>query len=304
MNSINKRYFFKLLTNFIGIPVSFICELLIPKYLGVNSYGIFNYLSNFFNKVFNISEMGTTDALYTKLSYRPDEKSLISFYWNLVLIISISIFLIFIIIIYFNFNNTIWPNQTIKYITLALIFGYLNWYSQIILKLVDVYKLTVKGEKIRLLQKIIRVFLLLLLIFFDFLTLEIYFFYNYILLLFVIVCWYSILLNAKIKIFANLILSIKLFKKYFIEFYKYSSPLVLYLLITSLVELFDRWLLLIYAGTEGQAYFGLSYKISTISFLFIAAIVPILLREFLLSNFSDTVRGSSGLFSSISSDID
>ena len=35
--------------------------------------------------------MGTTDALYNKLSYRADEKMLIAFYWNLVFAISLGL---------------------------------------------------------------------------------------------------------------------------------------------------------------------------------------------------------------------
>ena len=173
MSSINKRYFYKLLTNIIGIPVSFICELLIPKYLGVNSYGVFNYVSNFFTRVFILSEMGTTDALYNKLSYRPNEKTLIAFYWNLVFVISITILIIFFFLVYFDLFNQIWPSQIIKYLFFGLLFGFLNWYSQILIKLVDVYKLTVNGEKVRLFQKTLRVLFLLLLIYFDWFTLEI-----------------------------------------------------------------------------------------------------------------------------------
>jgi O-antigen/teichoic acid export membrane protein len=75
-------------------------------------------------------------------------------------------------------------------------------------------------------------------------------------------------------------LSLVQVKEYFKEFYHYSHPLFIYALVGLIVGILDRWLLQFFSGSVQQGFFGLSYQIGTICFLFTSAMSPLLLREF------------------------
>lgn len=78
--SLKKRYFFKLLTNFLGLIINLFTQMIIPRGLGPKAYGDFNFLTHFFNQIIGFLDMGTSTAFYNKLSQRPKESGLVVFY--------------------------------------------------------------------------------------------------------------------------------------------------------------------------------------------------------------------------------
>lgn len=64
------------------------------------------------------------------------------------------------------------------------------------------------------------------------------------------------------------------------EFYQYSHPLFIYALVGLFVGILDRWLLQIFSGSVQQGFYGLSYQIGAICFLFTSAMTPLIMREF------------------------
>ena len=203
------------------------------------------------------------------------------FYWKLVGIISIFFSAVVVLFIFSDISSIIWPGQIPKYILMGLgLKRFLYWYSQIMLKVVDAYALTKKGEIIRVLQKFLRLFIILPMYFFDFFTLDIFFLYNYIIMLFSIISWIYILYKDGINVFPNVNLSAKYLKLYSTEFYTYCLPLIVYSSIVLLTGVFDRWILQISAGSIEQGYYGISYQISSICFIFTSAMTPLIFREF------------------------
>ena len=85
-DSLGKRYFYKLLTNLVSLPVYFVTQAIIPRGLGPQAYGDFNFLTNFFSQVMGFLDMGTSIGFYTKLSQRPHETALVSFYFYFLLV--------------------------------------------------------------------------------------------------------------------------------------------------------------------------------------------------------------------------
>src|SRR3989304_4940952 len=69
-------------------------------------------------------------------------------------------------------------------------------------------------------------------------------------------------------------------KNYIKEFYQYSHPLFIYSLVGLFAGIFDRWLLQVYGGSVQQGFFGLSYQIGAVCFLFSSAMTPLVTREF------------------------
>lgn len=64
------------------------------------------------------------------------------------------------------------------------------------------------------------------------------------------------------------------------EFYQYSHPLFVYALVGLFVGILDRWLLQVFSGSVQQGFYGLSYQIGAVCFLFTSAMTPLITREF------------------------
>ena len=106
-------------------------------------------------------DLGSSRSFYDKISKRPNEAGLRHFYMKFVAIISTIGIIIFTLSILGGFQSKIWPDQTLDTIVMGLIFGFLYWYSQIVLKIIDAYALTKQGEIVRILQKFLRIVLIL-----------------------------------------------------------------------------------------------------------------------------------------------
>lgn len=69
-------------------------------------------------------------------------------------------------------------------------------------------------------------------------------------------------------------------KRHAKDFFDYSSPLIVYGLAGFLTAIAERWLLQRFAGSAEQGFYGLSFRIGTICFMFTGALTPLLMREF------------------------
>lgn len=278
-DTLKKRYIFKLLTNFVGLPISLITQAIIPRCLGPMAYGDFNFLTSFFTQLVNFLDMGTSIGFYTKLSQRPRETTLVSFY---LYFSGINAGVIFGIVILAQLSGTfplIWPSQKLPFIYLAAGWGVLAWIVQVFEKMVDAFGLTVSGELARIAQKFLGLALLVTLYGFHQLHLTSFFFYYYFIFTFMIV--------ISIKIMGRKDYSLKLSKKlpwsqiksYAKEFFRYGHPLFVYSLVGMLGNIFDRWFLQVFDGSLQQGFYGLSVQIGTICILFTSAMTPLLTRE-------------------------
>ena len=279
-SSLKVRYLFKLMTNLVGIPIGLVTESLIPRALGSKLYGDFSFISGFFQSFISFIDFGSSSAFYDKLSKRPNEVLLRKFYWKLVSLITVIFSTIILFLIYSGFNSSIWPNQLPKFLVMGLIFGLLYWYSQIILKTIDAYALSKQGEIIRICQKFLRLFLIIPMYYFNFFSLEFFFIYNYIIILFSIIGWIAILNKEGISVFPKLKLSKDNLSMYYKEFYIYCFPLIIYSSIGMVTGIFDRWILQISSGSIEQGFYGISYQIASVCFVFTSAMTPLIFREF------------------------
>jgi O-antigen/teichoic acid export membrane protein len=64
------------------------------------------------------------------------------------------------------------------------------------------------------------------------------------------------------------------------ELYQYSHPLFVYASVGFVVNILDRWLLQVFSGSIQQGFYGLSYQIGAVCFLFTGAMTPLVTREF------------------------
>lgn len=281
-DSLRKRYSYKLLTNLIGLPVYLVTQAIIPRALGPQIYGDFNFLTNFFAQVMGFLDMGTSVGFYTKLSQRPHETALISFYFYFLLVSLIILFGAVAVTVKTSVFHLIWPGQTIWFIYLAAIWAIMTWILQLLQKITDSYGLTVNSEIARMFQRIIGMVLIAILFWFNLLQLNSLFYVNYLIMGLLTFCLVAII--RKTNYDKNLfILSIKQIKSYIKEFYHYSHPLFIYSLLSLIAGLFDRWLLQVFGGSIEQGFFGLAYQIGAGCFIFASAMTPLIMREFAIA---------------------
>ena len=85
-------------------------------------------------------------------------------------------------------------------------------------------------------------------------------------------------------------------KQYTGEFYIYSHPLFIYSLVGMIIAIFDRWLLQLFGGSIEQGFFGLSYQIGAICFVFSSAMALLIMREFAIAYNNKDMRLMANLF--------
>lgn len=295
-HSLKKRYVFKLFGNLIGLPLNILVQMLVPRALGPKYYGDYNFLTSFFSQLTGFFECGTSAAFFTKLSGRPKEKKLVSFYAYFMLCAAFIIFVLTVCAGILGLSRFFLPGQSLFYIYLALFAGMAAFLAQVSSEMADAYGLTVPTEKAKILQKIIGALVIVSLFYCRSLNLLTYFIYTYLMffLLFFICSRIS-----KAHGFPSLLcsrLSVSDALPYAKEFYRYSHPLFTYSLVGLLAGIFDRWLLQACAGSIEQGFFSLSYQIGALCFLFTSAMTPLITREFSIAYESKDLERMAGLF--------
>lgn len=278
-DSLKKRYVIKLLANIINGLIGAIIVAIVPKALGPIAYGYFVYLQNFFVQLIGFFDMGSSIAFFTKLSAVNNRKELMTFYFIYSIVILFVTLLSIYCIGYFGYFDSVFPSIPNEYIYMGLFFGFLSWFSQVYIKISDAYALTVSVELIKIYHKIGSLLLLVFFIYQLSFDLDKYFYFNYISLsiLFVVLS----LLFIKKYIFTKDILKVNFdFLAISKEFVSYCSPLFVYSVIGIIVGIFDIWLLQSVAGSKETGFYGLSYSLASMCFLFTSAMTPIITREF------------------------
>jgi O-antigen/teichoic acid export membrane protein len=282
-DSLGKRYFYKLSTNLIGLSIALVTQAIIPRGLGPKAYGDFHFLTGFFTNVQNFLDMGTSTCFFTKLSQRQQDSKLILFYLYLAGAISAIIILFPVVAHLSGLNSLMWPDQGMTYVYLAVIFVVLTWLSGLVVQAADAYGATVSTEKVRVGQKILGLMALLALYAFNYLQLSQFFFYNFMILLFLIGALAWIMLRQGLYRKPDEAMTKEDFGKYGREFYHYSHPLFIAALISNAALILDRWWLQVYGGSEQQGFYGFAYLVGTAYMLFTNAMQPLLTREFAIA---------------------
>lgn len=279
-DSLKKRYAYKLSANLIVFCIGILTAGIIPRGLGPKAYGDFSFLTDFFSKVVGFFATGSSFGFFVKISHRRTEYGLIRFYWGFVLLAILALVSFISITLLLGHGPLLWPSQAIKFIWLAAFFGVLTWVSDSILKMVDAYALTVQGEVVRVVQKILGASLLSLMFWSEHFSLTEFFIYQYFILLFACAAWGRVLYRNGVPLLPRIRLTWERIGSYTREFYTYSSPLFTYSLVGLLVGIFDRWILQKLYGSTEQGFYGFSYSVGTICFLFTSAMTPLFMREF------------------------
>lgn len=295
-DTLKKRYFYKLFTNFAGVFVSVIIQSIIPRGMGPKAYGDFNFLNNFFGQIITFCDTGTSFGFYTKLSQRQKEHALVTFYLYFMLCVLFLVVAFMLAAQAFGIQHAIWPGQEMLYVYLAVFLVILNWGNRILSQTLDAYGLTVSSEKTKLLQKFLGLFLIIPIYFYCNLTLLKFFYFNYILTLFLIYFFCRIIKYHLGNVGVRLKISSPQVKKYIGEFYHYSHPLLVFSLVGMVAGIFDKWILQVYGGSIQQGFFALSDQIGVFCTILTTSMVPLIMREFSIAHADNDIKSMAETF--------
>jgi O-antigen/teichoic acid export membrane protein len=252
--------------------------------LGPVVYGNFDLLTDYANRIINFLDGGVSVAFYTKLSQDKTNKTLVRYYGWLVLIVSMIYFFFVLATVFNTIYHVVWPGQEFTHIVLSALLGIITFCSNGALRMVDACDLTIKGERVKMVQLLISIVVFggAFLIFKQTSLAEFYYIHIF-LIIGLFGGNYYILKRAGFSIFPSVKLKKADINFYSRSFWEYSNPLILSGIITLVAGLGGRWILQLYGGSMQQGFFALSYKVSTFVFLFTGAMMPLLMREVSLS---------------------
>jgi O-antigen/teichoic acid export membrane protein len=294
--SLKKRYFAKLSTNLVSLIISLVVAVIVPRALGPKNYGDFNFLTNYMNQIIPFLTFGTSIGFFTKLSQRQNEFGLVSFFSGISFIGISTLFLFIYVSNFTGLSSTLWINQEQSNIYKAALFASLMWGVSTISQVTDAYGITISVEIAKIIIKFISIIALVLLFYSNLLTLSSFFSYNYVVFSLTIIASTLTIVRCKKDISFNWILSKVQFKAYLNEFYQYSSPLFLYSTVGLIIGVFDIWILQKFGGSEQQGYFGLSFQVGALCFIFTSAMTPLITREFSIAFSENNRQKMSELF--------
>ena len=285
-DSIQKRYSYKLFTNLLGALMNLITFTFVPRSLGPEGFGKFDFVTTNLTSFLGILTPGFGTAYFTWISRKghrenTDVATGICLYWGLVNVLLLAFFIWLSVII--NFNNTIWPDIPVWVLWLGLCWASLTLFFDLLSYLADGKGYTIGLEKIRVGQNLFRLFGLLILFSIGLLNLTSYFLLQISLVAIIVLCLFFWLVSKNafsIRYFnykSYDITKVREFTSFCINFVK---PLLLLSVVGFGLGLFERWFLQSIGGSSEQGFYSLALRLGAVAMLFTGAMTPILLREF------------------------
>lgn len=275
---LGRQYAAKLVGNAVGLLAGIVVLSLVPRALGPESYGRYEFLTNFFQQVKGFLDMGTSTCFYTRLSQRRGDDRLVAFYRKLLMGASVLMIGAALLLAGTPVGNWLWAGEGALLVVLAACYAAAVWWLDTTRKMVDAWHLTVRGEMLHAASRLVAVAILVAVVWGWGLRLEGYFIYQIAAVLLSIAVLTYLLgrhdATAESKVAAKPV------RGYIREFWDYSHPLVVYAAVGVLVGLADRWILQTQAGAIEQGFFGLAYQVGAVCFLFTSAMTQLLTREF------------------------
>lgn len=281
-HTLARRYLFKLGANIASVPVYLFMEAILPRALGPQAYGNYNFTTNLFQQFSGFLDMGTSTCFYNALSRNQSETSLFSFYLRIILLVFILMLACALVLLLPQTASLTMPDVPPWLAPLAAGWAFLTWLGRVLRSTNDALGLTVASEIWRASLSIAGVFGLAALFFAGLLNMASLFIQQYLLLGSLAAAFWFVSYrhwrNEGQRVRLHLSASRK--RKYRKNFFDYSHPLFVQALLTFAMLGAERWLLQWFDGSSQQGYYALSQKVSMACFLFVSAMTPLLMREF------------------------
>lgn len=288
--SLKKRFVFKLVANVIGVLLGLITVSFVPRALGPEQFGKFEFITNNFKLIFDTLALQVPVAYFNWVS-RKGHKEDTDIASGMTLYFSLGIGVLFGLVValaqLLGLNTFLWPEVAPVYLWEAFAFTLMVFFYQFLVYLSDGKSLTVGLEKIRLLQNILKCLTLVGLVLLSLMNLQSYFLAQMTVVGATVVmsavwlkhqgAWRT----AALKVWAFPHNEVRRYASFVLE---YARPLTFLMLSGFIFLYFDRWFLQMIGGSAQQGFFGLSDRLGQIAFVFTSAITPLLTREFALAH--------------------
>ena len=274
------RFFSKIFSRGSSFLFSLLTIGIVPRILGPEAYGSFNYLNTSLSRLIQFLQLRTNIAFFIKFSKKNEEKKIVGFFtFFLILIALITIFFV-VILSQSTLSHYLFPDSARSTIYFVLIFSLLNYFVKSLRSMIDALGLTIKNELAFFLGSFLFTILILITYYLNILDLNIYILISCSSSFFIVIYGLLILKNyGEIK-GNDFIINKDERINYQNDFIKYVKPLIAISFLTFFSTIFDRWLLQKFYGSVDQGYFSLAFKLSGYFFVFTASIIPLIQREF------------------------
>lgn len=267
----------KLFATTLKLPVLAIINLILPRILGVSNFGKFEFLNSISLKLLSFFENGTLTGFFVKYSKNPNEIDFVYYYFRFIILSTIIILIFISFAFILDFNFLIWDDNPFIIVLLSFLFAAELFLINFISRVYESNNLTHKSEFSKLIgQTFLCTLLVITLYYFSGIKL-VWLYVIYISLNLLLIIYLG---TSNINFFSKDLFKISGRTTYTKYLYVYSSPLIVYFIISTAAEIFTRWYLQKIGGDTEQAFYGLSLKIITILTLILASVIPILTREF------------------------
>lgn len=275
--SLARRYMGKLLANIATVPVYLIMEAVLPRALGPQVYGNFNFATSVFTQLTGFLDMGTSTCFYNALSRRQYEMPLVAFYGRVSALVFLVTMLSGALLLVPELGDLLLPDVPLWYAPLAAFYGFLLWGTRVVRSMNDALGLTVPGELLRSGVNLLGAGMILALFWLGLLNAGTLFGLQYLMMGGIIAGCLAIMRRSWTHIDLRLTRDQRL--AYTREFSDYSMPLFVQALLSALALSAERWVLQWFDGSTQQGYFALSQRVSAACFLFVSAMTPLIMRE-------------------------
>ncbi|QWV92767.1 oligosaccharide flippase family protein [Geomonas oryzisoli] len=285
-HSLKSRFKFKLFSNITGVLLGLITMAFIPRALGPENFGKFEFITNNFKLILDTVTLQVPVAFFNWVSRKghkeeTDVASGVTLYFSVIAAVVFALFIATTVLT--GTHSLLWPGVDAPYLWEAFLFTVIVFLYQLLVFLADGMSLTVGLERIRLLQNVLKAAILLGLVLVGVMNLHSYFLGQ------IAVMALSVLLSAfwlrKQNACDGRALAVWTFNRSDIRDYwsfawHYAKPLTILMAGGFLFLYFDRWFLQLIGGSVQQGYFGISDRLGAIAFVFTNAMTPLLTREF------------------------
>jgi O-antigen/teichoic acid export membrane protein len=278
-SSLKRRSFFKLITNLSGSIAGMMIQLMVPRALGPSDYGNFSFLTNFFRQFFGFLNLNSSTAFYIRLSQRPNDKGLVRFYFSLIGIMTTGLFLFVVIAIIGGIYPHLWPAQKITFVLFGALWALLFFLLTVSSEMSDAYGLTIYSETIKAIAKFMGLGVVFLMFKYHFLSLGSYFAVQSLFFILPAIVLFIHIIKTHGPFFRGTDGRMKPDLDYADEFIKFCLPLFPLVLVGGIDQIFERWLLQVYSGSQTQGYFALSGQVGNICLIFTSSVIPLIFRE-------------------------
>ena len=299
--SLGKRYSIKLISNMLSVPLYFMVEALLPRVLGPVLYGQYNFVQALFTQIVALFDPGFSNCARTSFAKRPYELGLLTYFsrisalmFALLMAVACSMYVPALRELFLPGNIPFW------FVVPTALCCFLTWAAGTARGMVDAFG-TSDGEVVRIVANILSALVLITVYMLAWLTLPVFLTLSGV--TFVAICFgsYAALKRVWRRRFGSgchranwrtlFILSPEQSRGYRREYWSFCAPLIVVVLASTFSLAGERWILQFFGGSVAQGYFSLSQKIGMACFLFITAMIPLLMRELAVAHHKHDIAG-------------